>query len=115
VYELDYEFAFLRRPICGPERLGWHFGVGIGSDRFATQVDVGKASFNGRLNWGITAGFGAMIRWVRARARARKPCKISPSASVAYCSHLTPAVRQDFGIRASQASSRKRLKIEEAQ
>jgi hypothetical protein len=25
--------------------------VGIGSDRFATQVEVGKASFNGRLNW----------------------------------------------------------------
>jgi hypothetical protein len=29
-----------------------HFGVGIGYDRFATHVDVGKASFNGRLNWG---------------------------------------------------------------
>jgi hypothetical protein len=29
-----------------------HFGVGIGYDRFATHVDVGKGSFNGRLNWG---------------------------------------------------------------
>jgi hypothetical protein len=29
-----------------------HFGIGIGYDRFATHVDVGKASFNGRLNWG---------------------------------------------------------------
>jgi hypothetical protein len=29
-----------------------HFGVGIGYDRFTTHVDVGKGSFNGRLNWG---------------------------------------------------------------
>src|SRR5215469_2084713 len=29
-----------------------HFGVGIGYDRFATHVDVGKGNFNGRLNWG---------------------------------------------------------------
>jgi hypothetical protein len=29
-----------------------HFGAGIGYDRFATHVDVGKGSFNGRLNWG---------------------------------------------------------------
>lgn len=29
-----------------------HFGVGIGYDRFATHVDVGKAGFQGRLNWG---------------------------------------------------------------
>ena len=29
-----------------------HFGVGIGYDRFATHVDVGKAGFNGRLNFG---------------------------------------------------------------
>jgi hypothetical protein len=28
------------------------FGVGIGYDRFSTHVDVGKANFNGRLNWG---------------------------------------------------------------
>jgi hypothetical protein len=29
-----------------------HFGVGLGYDRFATHVDVGKANFTGRLNWG---------------------------------------------------------------
>ena len=29
-----------------------HFGIGIGYDRFATHVDVGKAGFNGRLNFG---------------------------------------------------------------
>jgi len=29
-----------------------HFGVGLGYNRFATHVDVGKGSFNGRLNWG---------------------------------------------------------------
>jgi hypothetical protein len=29
-----------------------HLGAGIGYDRFATHVDVGKGSFNGRLNWG---------------------------------------------------------------
>ena len=29
-----------------------HFGLGIGYNRFATHVDVGKGSFNGRLNWG---------------------------------------------------------------
>jgi len=29
-----------------------HLGVGIGYDRFATHVDVGKAGFNGRLNFG---------------------------------------------------------------
>jgi hypothetical protein len=29
-----------------------HFGAGIGYDRFATHVDVGKGSFNGRLNFG---------------------------------------------------------------
>ena len=29
-----------------------HFGVGIGYDRFVTHVDIGKASFNGRLNLG---------------------------------------------------------------
>jgi len=28
------------------------FGVGIGYDRFATHVDVGKGTFNGRLNFG---------------------------------------------------------------
>jgi hypothetical protein len=29
-----------------------HFGVGVGYDRFAVHVNVAKASFNGRLNWG---------------------------------------------------------------
>jgi len=29
-----------------------HFGVGLGYDRFATHADVGKGSFNGRLNFG---------------------------------------------------------------
>jgi hypothetical protein len=29
-----------------------HFGVGVGYERFATHVDVGKGTFNGRLNWG---------------------------------------------------------------
>lgn len=29
-----------------------HFGVGLGYDRFATHVDLGKASFTGRLNFG---------------------------------------------------------------
>jgi len=41
-----------------------HFGAGIGYDRFATHADVGKGSFNGRLNFGyqglllyLTGGF----------------------------------------------------------
>jgi hypothetical protein len=29
-----------------------HFGIGVGYDRFAVHVNVAKASFNGRLNWG---------------------------------------------------------------
>lgn len=29
-----------------------HFGVGLGYDRIATHVDLGKASFTGRLNFG---------------------------------------------------------------
>jgi hypothetical protein len=29
-----------------------HFGVGVGYDRFSVHVNVAKASFSGRLNWG---------------------------------------------------------------
>ena len=34
----------------------YHFGIGIGYDRFATHVDLNKGSFNGRLNVGYQGG-----------------------------------------------------------